>query len=222
VNPLFFDRDPTYFRLILNYVRSGKLIIPTDDSLKREIQEEAHFYGLRALKNELRDKIPVPYKEGGYGQGALFWIGTCAGTRDWKNPFEDGLVGVSSSQPLCGDASNCVARRQLIGGIAIKDAYDEWVSIDLKSFSVKPTHYSLCHGGNEFMKNWNLEASVDGVDWTICKEHIEDEGLHPHGVYTWPISAQYEFYRYFRLRSTAHESLHFSSFEIYGTIVETM
>jgi len=51
-----FDRDPTHFGLILNYMRSGKLICDHNDiTLMYWLEEESRFYELQVKK--------TPYSE---------------------------------------------------------------------------------------------------------------------------------------------------------------
>ena len=51
--PIFIDRDPTHFRFILNYLRSGVLAAPADDDAKRELLVEAEFYGMQSFARAL-------------------------------------------------------------------------------------------------------------------------------------------------------------------------
>jgi len=47
---LFIDRDPTYFRWILNYLRDGYLVtIPSEVHERMQILQEARFYSLNSL-----------------------------------------------------------------------------------------------------------------------------------------------------------------------------
>ena len=53
----FIDRDGTHFRLILNYLRTGKLIIEYDNELlKKELLNEALFYQINPLITMLKPK----------------------------------------------------------------------------------------------------------------------------------------------------------------------
>ena len=40
----FIDRDGTHFRYILNYLRTGQLVVPEDKIVRRELLNEAEFY----------------------------------------------------------------------------------------------------------------------------------------------------------------------------------
>ena len=49
----FIDRDGTHFRFILNYLRTGKLTLPEGATALKEIQEEAEFYQIQGILDEL-------------------------------------------------------------------------------------------------------------------------------------------------------------------------
>ncbi|XP_022784375.1 BTB/POZ domain-containing protein KCTD21-like isoform X2 [Stylophora pistillata] len=49
----FFDRDGTHFKFILNYLRTGKLTLPEGETALRQLQEEADFYQIKAMLDEL-------------------------------------------------------------------------------------------------------------------------------------------------------------------------
>ena len=50
----FIDRDGTHFRYILNYLRTGQLIMPQDRTVCREILAEAEFYQVEGIIYDLR------------------------------------------------------------------------------------------------------------------------------------------------------------------------
>ena len=47
------DQDGTHFRYILNYLRTGELIVPNDEITRRELLAEAKFYQVEGMINEL-------------------------------------------------------------------------------------------------------------------------------------------------------------------------
>ena len=49
----FIDRDGTHFRYILNYLRTGRLLLPDDELVRDELLAEAEFYQIRGIVNEL-------------------------------------------------------------------------------------------------------------------------------------------------------------------------
>ncbi|KAL9951602.1 hypothetical protein ACROYT_G044297 [Oculina patagonica] len=56
----FIDRDGTHFRYILNYLRTGQLIVPEDKVVHRELLAEAEFYQVQGIINKL---TAVPFKD---------------------------------------------------------------------------------------------------------------------------------------------------------------
>ena len=49
----FIDRDGTHFRYILNYLRTGKLNLPEGTTFVKELLEEAEFYQIQGMIDEL-------------------------------------------------------------------------------------------------------------------------------------------------------------------------
>ena len=54
----FIDRDGTHFRYILNYLRTGNLLLPDDKLVRKELLEEAEFYQISGIVDEL---CPQPF-----------------------------------------------------------------------------------------------------------------------------------------------------------------
>ena len=59
----FIDRDGTHFRFILNYLRSGELILPEGATFLKELEAEAKFYQIQGILDELVLKAPQYFKE---------------------------------------------------------------------------------------------------------------------------------------------------------------
>ena len=53
----FIDRDGTHFRYILNYLRTGKLLVPEDSMIKGELLAEAEFYQIQGIIEVLNPKL---------------------------------------------------------------------------------------------------------------------------------------------------------------------
>ena len=49
----FFDRDGTHFRFILNYFRSGELVLPEGATYHKELEAEARFYQIQGILNQI-------------------------------------------------------------------------------------------------------------------------------------------------------------------------
>mmetsp|Transcript_5509 Transcript_5509/g.10353 ORF Transcript_5509/g.10353 Transcript_5509/m.10353 type:complete len:152 (-) Transcript_5509:56-511(-) len=52
----FLDRDGIPFRTILNYLRTGRAVLPAYETSLLELREEAEYYGLQALVEIIRDR----------------------------------------------------------------------------------------------------------------------------------------------------------------------
>ncbi|XP_078354270.1 uncharacterized protein LOC144638853 [Oculina patagonica] len=58
----FIDRDGTHFRYILNYLRTGQLIVPKDEIVREELLAEAEFYQVEGIIKAL---TPKPFNDSG-------------------------------------------------------------------------------------------------------------------------------------------------------------
>jgi len=58
----FIDRDPTYFRVILNYLRSGQLIVDGSAPIEA-IKTEASYFGLVDLEEQVNQKTTDTEKD---------------------------------------------------------------------------------------------------------------------------------------------------------------
>ena len=56
----FIDRDGTHFRYILNYLRTGQLVVPEDKIVRKELLTEAEFYQIDGIIDELK---AMPFKD---------------------------------------------------------------------------------------------------------------------------------------------------------------
>jgi hypothetical protein len=103
--------------------------------------------------------------------------------------------------------------------------------INFKTVEIIPSHYTLRHGfdnSDEVLRNWVLEASVDGTAFVELSTHTNDAKLVAAGGSTasWPIAARRggAAYSYFRVRITGDNSPRFANrlmmagFELYGVV----
>ena len=61
----FIDRDGTHFRFILNYLRDGVLILPEGATALKQLQQEAEFYQIQGILDELKPLVrpALPFEE---------------------------------------------------------------------------------------------------------------------------------------------------------------
>ena len=102
--------------------------------------------------------------------------------------------------------------------------------MDFGDAVVKPNAYSIRSyiNGLNFLQNWCIEGSNDGVNWTTLDEKRFDMSISQKGIAnTFRISgeASKKYYRYFRLLQNGSSStdlniLSLSAIEFFGYLIE--
>ena len=160
--------------------------------------------------------------------GVLYYIGTCGGTRAYQNPHVAGHVAVTWSSVGGGPVEGFVQnRRNHLNAYTINQA-NSWMQVDLRDWKVRPTRYSLRHGHNgdgHALRNWRLEGSINGTDWTTLRNHVNDPSIPAviRGTATWSVDNCTRYYRYIRifhsgLNSNRNHYLMCSGIELYGDL----
>jgi hypothetical protein len=107
---------------------------------------------------------------------------------------------------------------------------NQWLCYDFKTMTIKPTHYSIRsyftgNPGSHNPKNWVIEGSQDGNSWIELDRRDNNNELNGGDpTRTFSISRSEEV-RLIRIRQTGlnHAGYHillFSSFEIFGCLIE--
>merc|ERR1711994_635456 len=86
-----------------------------------------------------------------------------------------------------------------------------WASIEfVDGVTVKPTKYTLSHYtayGGYCLRSWAFEGSEDGAQWTVIKEHSNDESLKRRGQsHSWDTPNADGYFSRFRVRMTGEDS----------------
>eukprot|EP01083_Nonionella_stella_P224105 798025_1 len=197
--------------------------VAADVSREQQLQAKKRLY-------EVMDEGTVfnlPPANEPFSEGVIFHLGTHFGTRGWQNP---GLVGQvrCSSSVLCKDSdpATVIAGRQSSRCVT-QPLEHSWFSIDLINKFCAPTHYSLKHyvtWDTEALRNWVLEASLDGRSWTQLRHHRNDSTIvRINQAAMWALPSSSERYRIFRIRQTGinsnkHHYLALAGFELYGSL----
>jgi len=152
-------------------------------------------------------------------------VSSSTGERFWEyEGLEDDRVRVWNA-PIVHLLDRQGYRLFLSGSLGI------WFQIDLgPHISVRPTKYTLRHNSSQgrALRNWRFSGSVDGDEWFVIREHVDDKTLHtaPGSSATWDISNDLRrSFRYFRVIKTGPDTaemvityFHLSGIEIYGTL----
>lgn len=199
------------------------------EAAKKALKEKAVAVQ-RMLKyyQELPEETKFKYKSDFDKNGIIYNLGSAGGLIEFLNPgLKDvRLVSVRSSI-LMGDSqpAHYWIGRTLVRCVTAQQM-NSWFSVDFMDATVTPTHYTLRHYASwdtEALRNWVLEGSLDGNEWTTLSTHKNDSTLNKKGMfYTWKIRIQKPS-RIFRLRLTGFNSnqhlyLACSGFELYGKL----
>jgi len=165
--------------------------------------------------------------------GILYYLGTKAKTASYKNPCELGVVAVTANVGTYSDSQpiQCFVGRETVRGVL--DALDGgYFCVDFKGYRIlNPTKYTLKHYVTQdvhALRKWVLEASPDGKEWTVLKQHYNDSALSRSGAtFSWSIecSDTKTLFRYVRVKLTGYNSssahhLCCSGFEIYASLFD--
>lgn len=102
---------------------------------------------------------------------------------------------------------------------------DAWVSFDFKKFRVEISGYSVKAGTSCSMKNWVLEISDDGQNWTVIDEHVNSKDLEKPSVKRSYKVDSNRFVRFCRIRHNgdfvaygSDKAMQVSQIEFFGRI----
>eukprot|EP01083_Nonionella_stella_P080144 220064_1 len=152
--------------LVTVYAEAPHHVIPVMDEIKYEqdFEEKAFVYEHDYDTN-----------------GIVYFLGTNFGEEQWENPSERGLIALNSLSGWNAGSVNDMVGRTCNQSFSKTSAENNWIAIDFgEKLKVKPTGYTLQYSNNEgacewYLRNWNLEGSNDGSDWTVIKHHKNDE-----------------------------------------------
>ena len=182
-----------------------------------------------AAARDVRDRVAFPVTV------VLHRIGTAGGQREYQNPHNTGDVVASVSS----FGLRCCKRAHIVQHTHAKpvnnftsNQISPWMAVDLLDRRLVPSHYALRSGNNNFhkLRNWELQASNDGQDWTTLRVHADDRSLsdQPMSVAAWPIDAGTipgRSFRHFRILQTGKNSsgnnyLMCAGIELYGLLLD--
>lgn len=207
----FIDRDPRYIGDILNVMRG----LPVSKYLAYlpEFIEEMKFYSLQAESEQ-----PSPASEEAVAVNILVEI---AKTHDiyercCNQLVAAGVVDIAVSSQHDPQIRSC----RLIDyctGRSIRSAATstgaQWVSLKICTHAATVTHYSfVCQRNGEsdsnMMRNWDLEASTDGMGWVTLRRHTDDMSIGQDGLSdaSWPVNSKGIYYTHFRIITTGFQS----------------
>lgn len=151
----------------------------------------------------------------------MYWLGTDKGNREWKNPYNEGVLITASS---LGRGS---LESLTFNGTSVfsTDSYpDSWITFEFVDINIQPTHYTLgCTESYDSPRSWKLEGLAEGKEWVTISEQTNDCSLGDMSrSHTWAVQTD-RFFHTFRILQIGETSgrTHFlkcCGFELYGIV----
>ena len=170
--------------------------------------------------------------ESDFDGGALHWLGTEGGTREYQNPQATEAVAVTASSEGGSNyaAPRFVQHRPDGETNRTLDQPNSWMALAFGGGAkIDVAHYCLRHGDYAYgylrLRHWDLEASLDGRAWTTLRSHRDDQSLPDAGFSTaaWAVEGGKGAFSHFRIRQTGKNSygddkLCCAGIELYGVL----
>jgi len=176
--------------------------------------------------DKIVDKIKTILHEQNSYRGILHWLGTKGKTQQWRNPVDMELVRVTFSSLMhdSAPAKKLLAAETL--RIVTKPDPKSWFAFDVSPRKIKANMYMIRHYSSwdtEALRNWDFQASNDGLRWTTLKEYKNDQTIRKKGQECFFHVQTRDFYSHFRIfqtgpNSNRHHYLACSGFELFGDL----
>lgn len=167
--------------------------------------------------------IDLNFSSDGDTNGLFYYLGTSKGAAAWSNPSVNNSIIVRASYTESGNPISLVDRANsewFSNNIA-----NSWVGFQIQTGKFKCNYYSIKTRANNpdyYPRNWILQASNDGINWTILDTQIDNTALD--SISQWlslPVISTTS-YSYFQLLQNGLDSsnsnyLCLGEVEIYGT-----
>jgi len=163
----FIDRDGTNFRHILNYLRGNFRVSHVDPVVKRELLDEANFYGLPGMMKLLASFICI-WTNCNAATGIIRHLGLKSGC---------GLPGLIVMKPSSASYPGNVQQmlfpstdsRGEGGACSMKGQHFDF---SFTQHRIAPSHYAFTHLSCQAPKDWQVSGSCDGVTWVMLHNAV--------------------------------------------------
>ena len=140
-------------------------------------------------------------------------------------------IDITSSNLSCGKYETLVDFENINGHTHIS-GNPKWLQFDLKgikaqinSYLIKSAHTDEDSHSIYYLKNWKIEISLDGNEWTTIDEKSNDSYLNGnYQMHLYELNQLSKPFRYIRIISNGgnwnHEDFTIGKFELFGNIIE--
>jgi len=230
----FIDRDPKYFRYVLNFLRTGTLSWPENEIAKKLIKIEFDYYAIdyegRGLPNISGDNFE--YTSDFDKKGYLYYIATDEGKSSWTNPRAKGLVDLTVESGFYRIINDSAERYDIEEDKNLAFEYNTspdrclcspsgsedqcYMVIDLKEARLKLTAITMScsYSPGTYLENCVFFGCNDMVYWKTIAVESEVKGSNKK-VKTWKVKMD-DSVRYFKI-SNIYQVL-ISGLELYGSV----
>jgi hypothetical protein len=154
--------------------------------------------------------------------GVFYYRGTDNNTVAWSNPNDSGNILLTASTSN-GNISALVDRANSTNNdFYTSNTANSWVQIDLKTYELVCSRYTVQNTDDYITQNWEFQASNDGLNWTT----LDTVTNNPANAYAWVnrTIVDTNSWRYFRILMNGEDSrgsnyLSFSEIELYGELL---
>ena len=177
--------------------------------------------------------------------GAVHWIGSEGGVKEYENPQLTGELYLEISTLYRGKLDNLTSyttptnsAERIAAATYTNNSSRSWLVVDFgPERALRPSYYAIKHGASGIgnaIRNWVLEAQVDEYSpWVTLRTHENDTTMReePQSVAGFELTsekARSAFYRVFRItqigkNSGGNDCLFIGGIEFYGIMkVQTM
>ncbi|GAB2215913.1 hypothetical protein Droror1_Dr00023676 [Drosera rotundifolia] len=146
----------------------------------------------------------------GDSNGVLYFAGQSYGEHQWVNPILAKRVSIVASSPISRFTDPKVLASRTYQGTSFTGARIEdgkkcaWWMVDIgEDHQLMCNYYTLRQDRSiAFIRNWNLQGSLDGKTWANLRVHENDQTICKPGQFaSWPVTGPNALlpFRYFRV-----------------------
>uniref|UniRef100_A0A6B2LDR1 BTB domain-containing protein n=1 Tax=Arcella intermedia TaxID=1963864 RepID=A0A6B2LDR1_9EUKA len=222
----FIDRPGVHFGSILDYLRTGTIVPPSNPLKRAALIQEVDFYQIASLLKILTIK-ELTFASVNDTNGLLYWLGTEKGKGPYKNPSQTQFVAISNASTKAYAVATPASNTDDACGC--HSWLNNYFEVSFSDLLIVPSSYSLSYAtssGCHRPHNWKIEGLNNKKQWVALKVHSNDIALQSVDRANWNINCS-ERMSSFKITCTGCDQggsscycFHVCNFEVYGSVCE--